>query len=294
MATPTSMARATPGRFLSAGVTVEIYPSTVRGLSVEVQNATANSTASSVWGSVILPPSSAASLRYTIPLTNSTQLVYVRARHPAQAGYSAGAFTPVISGRPQISPDIQPRILPQLTYQGNVEVPSGADVFVSSSKTIKVGTQPTTGTITKTVRIGVGELVPVDQNVTYGISAVTGDLRPGTAGTASGHCAAVLLPKGATITKGRVRHFRQNNTTADFSVWDLRKVTDTPTVSTLVSFTHATSGWVTTTGTLGTPQVVGAEAYLFSGSLRGNASINNARYLWAEIEYTMPSYSKTV
>ena len=89
MPIPTSMFIPTRGRYFFTGTWLEIYPSTVTGLHVEIQSATANTTASSKWSSVILPPTSAGIWRYAVPISNSTKTFYFRARYPAQSGYSA-------------------------------------------------------------------------------------------------------------------------------------------------------------------------------------------------------------
>lgn len=119
MAYGSSMIVDLKNRFRKAGITVEIYPSTVRWLMVELQSASANSTVSSAWQSHLLGPSTGAPLRHTLALPYSTRLTYMRARHPAGQGYSAGPFTPTISARPKLTPDVARPFFMQMTYQGN-------------------------------------------------------------------------------------------------------------------------------------------------------------------------------
>src|SRR5436190_13853838 len=106
MALPTSMSIATLGRHARAGVTVGIFPSTQGGL-LELQISTAAAAATSLWQSVILPPSSAGVTRYRAYFNDSTRTYYFRARHPAQPGFAASsAFTPVISCKPKMLADM--------------------------------------------------------------------------------------------------------------------------------------------------------------------------------------------
>lgn len=104
MSFPTSGSREYLDRFRLSGITVELYPSTVQGLLVELQGATANSTASSVWVSQILGPTTGGLLRYNWPVGYSTKTYYFKARHPTQPGYSAGPFSRTISATPQNFP----------------------------------------------------------------------------------------------------------------------------------------------------------------------------------------------
>lgn len=288
MAIPTSMSLDL-GQRTGSGIILGLAPSTGVPFRMELQRSTQSSTASTNWTSIFLDPTSQ-SYRYTALLPLSTRTFYFRARHYG-LGYSNGPFTATVSAKPAKLPEAFSPLTPMRNSLGNVEV-LGGDLWLSSAKTAKVGTQQTAGTITKTVRIGVGEVIPISNAQTFTLQTTEGTLRPGTAGVSAGFMAGVIIPKGATITGGAVRHFRQNNTTADASVWDLRKITDTPTATAILSFTHATTGWVTTTGSVS--QLVGNEAYLFSGSLRGNATPANARFLRAEITYTMPSYDKSL
>lgn len=289
MGVPTNLTANTL-RQAQSGIVVGMTPSTGSPrFRTELQISTQSSTASSAWSSVFLDPTTA-QYQYTFGAPLSTRTFYFRARH-LLTGYSNGPFTGTVNAKPALLPELMQPLMPMLNSKSNVEV-LGGDIWLSSAKTAKVGTQALAGSITKTIRLGVGEVIPISNGQTFTLLSSEGTLRPGTLAVSAGFMAGVLIPKGATITGGAVRHFRQNNTTADASVWDLRKITDTPTATAILTFTHAASGWVTTTGSVS--QLVGDEAYLFSGSIRGNAATANARFLRAEITYTMPSYDKGI
>jgi len=77
----------------------------------------------------ILPPTSAAAMRFTIRGLESSRSMYIRARHPAQPGYSAGPFTAVINAKPKLAPDIQRPRLPQLTFKATLDEPGVKDLY---------------------------------------------------------------------------------------------------------------------------------------------------------------------
>lgn len=125
MPIPSSMEIPMKMRPRPAGTIIEVYPSTVQGLSVEIQSATASAAATSLWSSVILPPSSAGVWRYSAPIPDSTKSYYFKARYPAQPGYSAGPFTAIVSKKPGILPPRRPwdgtlRISTPMNDQGSM------------------------------------------------------------------------------------------------------------------------------------------------------------------------------
>lgn len=139
MPIPSSMEIPIKMRMRPAGAIIEIYPSTVGGLSVELQSATASAAASSLWSSVIFPPTSAGGLwRVPFQIPDSTKTYYFKARYPAQAGYSAGPFTAIVAKKPGILPPRRPwdgtlRISTPLTQQGSMlPVPFAGSLFTAS------------------------------------------------------------------------------------------------------------------------------------------------------------------
>lgn len=289
MGYPTSMYVQTMARYKSAGVTVEVYPSTVRGLKIELQSATANSTVSSAWGSHIFGPSTAeGALRYTVPLPESTRLYYFKARHPAGNGYSAGPFLPTISARPKITPDIIRPFMMQMTYQGNVEVPSGSDVYASSSRTIKVGTQVTAGTITKTLRFPHGELVAETSSTLFAL--VDEYIRGSSIGNDNKFYGSIVVPRGVTITAFRARIYSDTFASDTVSI-NFRRVNGDGTSTSLATVaTDADATWQTKAASV--TETVDDETYVIRVTLHPVGIADHARFAWAEIDYTMPSYDK--
>lgn len=291
MAIPTSM---TGGFFRAfpkpAGLILEAYPSTVRGLTVEIQSATANSTLSSKWNSVIIGPSSLGVLRHKLDVPESTRLVYCRARHPAQAGYSNGPFTPVISARSRSLPWIERPFLPQMTYQGNIEIPSGSDVFVTSAKTVKVGSQVTSGNVSKTLRYSPLGLVPnstashFSRNVNY--------IQCTNATTVNQQAMApISLPVGVMLTQFRVRFFRAG--TSDGAEVRINNADET-VVNTIKTLTSTGTSWHTKTSSALTHVVASSRQYHFVANMFGKSAGANSRLAWMELTYKMPDYAKGI
>lgn len=290
MAYPTSMAVVNLPRYRWAGVTVEVYPSTVRGLTVEIQAATANTTATSMWRSHVIGPSTGGEpMRYTVPVAYSTTPYYFRARHPAGAGYSNGPFTPTISARAKVTPDVVRPFIMQMGYQGNVEAPSGSDVFVSSSKTVKVGTQPTTGSRTKSLRWPADQFLPVSTGQKY--NRGVGSLSVGTTGSTNAMQALYVFPKGITLTKYRIRGRRSTaGETLTVTLYRVSTGAVASTVSTIVfGVTGAAQG--TVESTVLNETVGDSNYYIAKLSLASKAVATLPFVVYTEFDYTMPNYA---
>lgn len=166
------------------------------------------------------------------------------------------------------------------------------DVFLDAAKRVRFGTVDAPASITKTVRFPAAELVPLNDSQQW--SFQNGVLRPGAAATTLDAFGALVLPKGATITTIRARMYRQD-TGADNASCALVRLNDDGTNTGLGTVNHgASSGWRTDEVTLGTPQLVGDEAYTVSVQLRGAAAALDARFLWAEVVYTVPDLAVTL
>jgi hypothetical protein len=154
------------------------------------------------------------------------------------------------------------------------------DLYLLSTKTVKVGTVASPASITKTIRIPHPELVPVQdvQAWEFAIEYV----RPRVAGTLGMFC-SVVLPKGVTITNFRVRHYR--NDTGDQATASLNR-----DLTQIAQNNHNSTGWLTQTASLS--QVVGDEAYTVEVFLWAVGTAADARHAWIELDYTMPSYDK--
>lgn len=162
------------------------------------------------------------------------------------------------------------------------------DLFVASTKTVKVGTVASPSSITKPLRITSAEVIPVGDTQLW--SFFDGYLHAGSSTVVLIARAAVLVPKGITLTTVRARLYR--NSTSDVASAILIRVADDGTVTTLATLTHSTTGWQTVSASLS--QLVGDEVYFLSISLDPNTNGTHVRFNWAEFDYTMPSYDKGI
>jgi len=162
------------------------------------------------------------------------------------------------------------------------------DLFISTTKTLKVGTVASPGSITKTLRVPFGEMIPVGNTATWAM--VQGYLRTNTANQSTEYIVSVVMPKGVTLTTFRVRTYRQ--TTSDVATCTLSTGDDNGNLTLLKTLTHATTGWATLSDSL--TQLVGNEIYRILVALNGVASALDARYAWFEFDYTMPDYAKGI
>lgn len=163
------------------------------------------------------------------------------------------------------------------------------DLWVAITKTVKVGTVAAPGTITKTLRIPHGELVPTDQSVNPAYFQI-GYMRSSNLGSSLA-IGSVVMPKGVTITKASARLYRAGG--GDTALVTFYKIADDGTSTTLATLTHdAASGWQTKTATLS--QLVGDETYTIVVEV-DPASVNtDARFNWFELEYSVPSFDKGI
>jgi len=286
MGLPSTMFIATIGRPQVAGLTFEAYPSTVRGLPVEFQTATANSTASSLWASVILPPTSAGPVRFHAAFPNSTKTYYCRARHPAGPGYSAGPFTAVVLAKPEMKAEVQRRIAPVVTYKGNIEIPAGSDLWISSGKTAKVGTEVTTAKVTKILNVAPSQFTP---RTTGSYSKVETLFRSLTTGVNFSFHAPLLFPPGVALTAVIFRGFYAS--TADLLKCDIVRVRKSNSSAiNLASMTIATTGTVARTTSMSHTVTTEFNYSIFVQMKQTTKSIANTDARGADITYTMPSY----
>jgi hypothetical protein len=161
------------------------------------------------------------------------------------------------------------------------------DLFVLATKTVKVGTVASPSSIAKTIRIPALEFIPGLNTTTW--DTRNGDLRPNTVNVNQDFEAPCVLPKGVTITAFRLRGYRQ--TVSDTVATTLTRIDDTGGTTGLATNTHDTTGWQTKT-TSGLTQLVGDESYIVVAALKGVSSFNDARLLYLEVDYTVPSYDK--
>lgn len=162
------------------------------------------------------------------------------------------------------------------------------DVFVSLGKRLKFGTVASPAALAKTIRIPHTELLPESPAESFFVT--NGFTRPNTANTVVTLRGAVVLPKGVTITAARARMYRQSATN-DIAACAFVRINDDGTTTGLVTISHSGTGWNTNSQTLGTPQVVGDQAYSIEVQMRGQAAVTDARFMWLEVDYDVPDYS---
>lgn len=294
MAVPTNLTANTL-RLAQSGIVVGVTPSTGSPrFRIELQVSTQSSTASTAWQSAFLNPTTA-QYQYTFLAPLSTRTFYFRARHLLD-GYSNGPFTGTVSAKPGLLPIIVQPLMPLLNSKSNVEV-LGGDIWLSSSKTAKVGTQQTTGTITKTLRINYGEFVPFSNLVSWVYSNNLG-LSNNSIAAAQQLVAPLLLPPGVQMTNVRARLYRGTTTVSSTAKLEFVRVTDgadttaAPSATIFKTLTHATKGYKTLS--TGTTQIVNStQSFNVLLTLRSTV-LSGARLSWVEIDYKMGTYIKAI
>jgi hypothetical protein len=162
------------------------------------------------------------------------------------------------------------------------------DLYVLSTKTLRVGTVASPSTITKTIRIPCHEFVPEVEDKTWKYDL--GIVRPDTAAVLTIFRAPCVLPKGVTIVAARARLYRDNTDPDDAAEVLLYRMVNDESATLLIALTHATTGWATVSGSAS--QLVGDEFYTLQCELTGGDAFLHARMAWVEVDYTMPSYDK--
>jgi hypothetical protein len=164
------------------------------------------------------------------------------------------------------------------------------DLFISNTKTVKVGTVASPSAITKLLRIPHGEFVLTStaQNLVFDFGRI---FYNGGGAVDQKAIASILVPKGVTITKIKAHMFR--NAVGDKAEVEFRRNAATGSTTTLLAtLTHSTTGNQTVEASL-TEGPVGDNTYLAWLKLQG-AAAGDASLSWLELEYTMPSYDKGI
>jgi hypothetical protein len=255
-----------------------------------------------------IPPAARSGTPVTITLPNDATRRHWRWRH-VRTGYDAGAWsewlhTPAITGTQGAKPVALPADVGAddaaqdrkkawtdgayaLRAADNVGKEAFDDLYVGSSKTVKVGVAAAPGSITKTLRVPFSNLLPAFSTASW-TTGVTSIL-PGTANTLLTCRCSFVLPKGVTVTQLAVRMSRADATN-DVAEAKLYAADDSAVATLLATCTHTGTGKSTVTASLS--QVVGNEYYIVDLSLLGFAHNNDAFMMYFEITYTMPSYDK--
>jgi len=160
------------------------------------------------------------------------------------------------------------------------------DLFIGSTKTLKVGTVASPSTITKTIRIPFGECLAADDTVGYTTNNVAIFAR--IANTLITVRCAIVMPPGVTITAFKARLYRATvNDTAEAILY---RINADQTEGLLATCTHSGTGTTTVSASL--TETVGGEAYTGRIQLKGVSANTDAAYMWIELDYTIPSYDK--
>lgn len=289
MSLPTSMPLGTIRT--PTGVQLQIHPSTEGRFSVELRRSTQSSTSSTAWFTQQFDPSSGA-FKVSVPIPLSTRSYYWQARHVG-VGYSAGAYSPVVSAKP-VKLSLGGNVPVVRGKNAAVEIPLG-DVWLTSAKTMKVGTQATTATITKRARF--------DKSGFGGESSTTlhrtflGYMHPNSTNIQILDCPVTLQP-GVTLERIAVRGNRQS-TAGIITLALQRSSANGATVITLATVQLTSAGFQTKeSSTIPASSAIYSTAfsyYLRTGLKNGSGSTAaQSRFMWGEVVYGMPSYDKAV
>lgn len=284
MAIPAAVGGWGGGTVKLTGIKLALFPSTSRGIGIELQQSTGSTLASSQWTSVFMPPSTrAGSLQYTANLPLSTKRFYFRARHSASGGFSAGPFTPTVNARPVVIPDYSSPIT--VNSMGNVEVP-GADILISSGNKPKVGSQNTTSYKPKDLIIPFSELAPANNNSKWAFSSAY--VHPNSTGGSTLY-APVVLPLSAVITTLGARLYK--NGAPDTVTVELLRLNTTGGVTTLRQHIYSAGSSFLTLSTGITPETVtSTKHYVLRVTFGNTAAGANERFYWYKLTYRMPNY----
>ncbi len=202
---------------------------------------------------------------------------WYRCRHEGRT-VTASAWTTGFCGVATLLDDVE--------FPKALSIPAAATI--QDTGTINVVDETgTASSITKTIRIPWGQFVPNSELITWLFSGVY--LRPGDLNS-QGFSASVVFPKGVTIIAFRIRGWRQNAATVCNAL--LVRVDDNGSTTTLANLSPAATAAYNTVSATGLSQLVGDEAYVIRLSLDSDTAVDDARFLWAEADYTMPSYDK--
>lgn len=277
------------GNLADHGIQVGVFPSTEGRLGIELQSATANSTASSVWQSIYLPPTSASrQLLQTYRIPMSTRRTYFRARHIGQ-GYANGPFTATVSAKPTTLATFQPPI-PALNAAANWEVP-GANVLISSGNLPKVGSQNTTSYVTQTIRFPGAAYELVNSSGKFSHTNHT-ELIPNTTVAAQSYTAQFPLSVGVTLTGIKVAYVRlKAASTATFSFYKGRSTGATPAYTLLKTLTGTTGAVYQTISTTTVSMLVDQYTLLVGDATLKSTAGAAALLAWVELTYRRPTYA---
>jgi len=161
------------------------------------------------------------------------------------------------------------------------------DLWVLSTKMLKVGSVASPASLTKVpARLNYSDLIPNNDGTLWDIA--TGYIANNSAGVSELFNGSFKFAAGVTITQVALRSFRQNVT--DVASATLYRVGDSGSRTSVATFIWAAgTGYATFTASIS--ELVGTAGYELEIELNG-AAAGDARFVWYEVTYTMPSYDK--
>lgn len=286
MAIPSAVGGWGGGNYRPTGILVAAYPSTVRGVPIEIQNSTSTGAASSNWGSIFLPPSTRGPLFHTYNLPLSTKRYYFKARHNG-GGFGAGSFTPIVSARPVALPDFMPPIT--LNAAGNIEAP-GANIIISSGNAPVVGSQNSTSFVTKTLRFPASALLRESTTYSEGRGIGTFVIALNSSGKYQWQ---FVMPQGVTISRVRYCGTLRPTTTqiSELKFYRVSTAGSASLVATLTMTTGAVLGRAVISSSALSETVTNATDFIGEVSLK-TSTAGYPSVIYGEVEYQMASYVK--
>src|SRR6266850_3425498 len=276
MALPTSMQQNLRSRAQS-GIVIGFKPTTGKRYRIELKRSTQSSTASTNWTSIFLDPTSRG-FTYRDELPLSTRSYYYRARQLG-VGSSNSSYSLTVNAKPQRFPEVWKPLSLGHNNLGNVEV-LGADIWLSSSKTAKVGQQQSTGTKAKTSFTAAAAFLP--QLSSGGKYAMQNAYLTLFSAAQRDFVSAIVIPLGVTITAIRFRGYRSS--TAPLARLRLFRGSSSGSQTILATATHTASTWQTVTTSITEAVTSTSKTYALELNLRNNSTLNpNVRALWAEV-----------
>ncbi len=161
------------------------------------------------------------------------------------------------------------------------------DLWVLSTKTVKVGSAGTPATITKTLRFTSAHFRPATDTTVF--VETSEYVHSSTDAGAQVLWAGFVLPPGVTITSVATRGYVAGGGMAvDTALYRI----ESDAATSLASGSHVSiASWTTETLSI-SESVTAARHYKISVSLDGGGSASDARLQFVDVTYTMPSYDK--
>jgi hypothetical protein len=303
---------AIPQKFLdgnqpeSHGIGINMIPGDPPTFQVELQRAPDDGSGGpGAFATIATLPPLGAAATYIDLLPNDNAFRHYRWRHIGPGYDPSPLWSPIARGKPvrlegpaalggliSLYPIVRNKPMSDGKYalkaSDMVGKETDDDLFISTTKTLKVGTVASPGSLTKVLRFHCAELVPLSDIDAWGFSTGAQYVAPRVANTTLFLLGPLPIPKGVTLTKIRVRHFRASS--SDVSVTRLYRRNSDDTTTELASITHASTGWLSNETSVS--QLVGDEGYAITVELKGVSGALDAKWGWCEMDYTMPDYSK--